>query len=154
MNHASYVIAGIDPADADRLRATGGISYIADEQPGFPCRQCLRDAEIGDEMILVSYDPFTGSSPYRAASPIFLHRHPCLPPDTTEPPLQLTRRTLSVRGFDAADMMLDAALIAGDELSATIERLFDNSDIDHLHIHNEPRGCWAARVERAFVPAA
>lgn len=154
MNTLTYVLAGIDPADADRLRAAGGIGYIADEQPGFPCRQCLRDAEIGDEMILVSYDPFAASSPYRSASPIFLHRHPCTPADTTDVPEQLTRRTLSVRGFDAAEMMLDAALVDGSDLPATIDRLLDNPGIDHLHIHNEPRGCWAARVDRSLVPDA
>jgi hypothetical protein len=45
-------------------------------------------------------------------------------------------------------MMLDAALIEGSDLSATIEELFENSEIDHLHVHNASRGCWAARVER------
>lgn len=154
MTTLTYILGGIDRADADRLRAAGGIAYVADEKPGFPCRQCLRDAEVGDEMILVSYDPFTGSSPYRSASPIFLHRFACTPSDATDVPEQLTRRTLSVRGFDGSDMMLDAALIDGSDLSATIQRLLDNPDIDHLHIHNEPRGCWAARVQRSLVPAA
>ena len=45
-------------------------------------------------------------------------------------------------------MMLDATLIQGEDLSKTIQRLLDNPEIDHLHIHNEPRGCWAARVDR------
>ena len=38
--------------------------YVADEKPSFPCRQCLRDAEIGEELLLVSYDPFEIDSPY------------------------------------------------------------------------------------------
>ncbi|MEA3184321.1 MAG: hypothetical protein QOJ74_798, partial [Ilumatobacteraceae bacterium] len=41
----SYLVAAIDPSAADELRAHGGINYVVDEQPGFPCRQCLRDAE-------------------------------------------------------------------------------------------------------------
>ena len=45
-------------------------------------------------------------------------------------------------------MMLDAALIDGAELSTTIDRFFDDPSVDHLHVHNEPRGCWAARVDR------
>ena len=145
----SYVVTGIDPSVADELRARGGINYVADEHPGFPCRQCLRDAEIGDEMILVSHDPFTGWSPYRSASPIFLHRWPCTPStDDAALPEQLTRRRLSVRAFDTSEMMLDAALIEGADLGMTIERLLENEAIDHLHVHNEPRGCFAARVER------
>jgi len=149
MNTPTFVVAGIDPAHADRLRAAGGIPYVTDEKPGFPCRQCLRDAEIGDEMILVSYDPFEDSSPYRCASPIFIHRSPCIPFGSEELPEQLTGRTLSVRGFDDAAMMRDAALIDGDDLEDTIKGLFDNPDIEYLHVHNPARGCWAAKVARS-----
>jgi hypothetical protein len=146
----TYVLAGIDPTVADELRARGGIGYVADDHPGFPCRQCLRDAEIGDEMILVSHDPFTAWSPYRSASPIFLHRFVCTPHDSAnlEVPEQLTRRRLSVRAFDNSEMMLDAALIDGRDLATTIHDLLANRDVDHLYIHNEPRGCFAARVDR------
>ena len=148
MTTTTFIVAGIDPGEADRLRAVGGVTYVADSKPGFPCRQCLRDAEIGDEMLLVSYDPFTASSPYRCASPIFIHSAPCSSDDRQDLPVQLTIRTLSVRGFDSASMMLDAALIEGTDLSFTIETLFDNPAIDHLHVHNASRGCFAARVMR------
>ncbi|MGZ7023055.1 MAG: DUF1203 domain-containing protein, partial [Ilumatobacteraceae bacterium] len=124
--NSTYVIAGIDPSIADGLRARGGIGYVADEHPGWPCRQCLRDAEIGEEMILVSYDPFTTTSPYRSASPIFLHRSPCTPARSAGLPAQLARRRLSVRAFDTSAMMLDAALIDGCDLPAAIRRLFDD----------------------------
>jgi Protein of unknown function (DUF1203) len=148
MKTTTPVLTGIDPAAADRLRALGGISYVTDAKPGYPCRQCLRDAEIGEEVILVSYDPFTAQSPYRCASPIFIHSTSCTPYDADELPEQLTRGDRSVRAFDEESMMLDAALIQGEDLAATIDRLFDNPEIDHLHIHNEPRGCWAARIDR------
>lgn len=148
MNHATFVLNGIDPMAADALRARGGITFVTDEKPGYPCRQCLRDAEIGEEVILVSHDPFTATSPYRCASPIFIHRQPCMPHNSAELPEQLGRGQRSVRAFDASAMMVDAALIDGAELSATIGRLFDDPSVDHLHIHNEPRGCWAARVDR------
>ena len=148
MTTKTFAVANIDPLAADRLRAAGGITYVADSNPGYPCRQCLRDAEIGDEMLLVSYDPFTASSPYRCTSPIFIHSAPCAPDDQEDLPVQLTSRKLSVRGFDSAAMMLDAALIEGDDLRDTIKMLFDNPAIDHLHVHNASRGCFAARVER------
>src|SRR2546428_8488251 len=76
---ARFRISPIDPAVADDLRASAGALYVADEDTGYPCRQCLQDAAIGDELVLVSYDPFSGESPYRSASPIFLHRQSCLP---------------------------------------------------------------------------
>jgi len=143
-------LIALDPVIADQLRAAGGIVYVADEHPGFPCRQCLRDADVGDELILVSYDPFTADSPYRSASPIFLHRHPCGEPGRADEPVpeQLRRRRLSVRAFDTGEMMIDAAFTEGADLASTIDRLLTNADVDHLHIHNEPRGCFAAKVLR------
>ena len=107
-----------------------------------------RDAEIGDEVLLVSHDPFTATSPYRCASPIFIHTTSCTPYDEADLPAQLTRGDRSVRAFDRSAMMLDAALIQGEDLSTTIERLLANPETDHLHIHNEPRGCWATRIDR------
>lgn len=149
MPAASYRLIAIDPAEADRLRAGGGPVFVADSKPGFPCRQCLRDAEIGEEMILVSHDPFTTDSPYRSASPIFLHRAPCAPfVDAGELPEQLACRELSVRGFDDAGMMLDAAIVPGTDLPATIVRLLEDPAIRILHVHNAVRGCWAVGVER------
>lgn len=119
--------------------------------PGDPCRQCLRDAEVGEELILVSHDPFRNdsTSPYRSASPIFLHRQPCEPPeDVTTVPAQLTGRTLSVRAFDAAEMMVDAAILPGADLAAQLAASFTDPTVDHVHIHNASRGCWATRADR------
>lgn len=149
MRNTMFQFQPVNPATADKLRASGGPAYVADEKPGFPCRQCLQDAEIGEEMILVSYDPFTEDSPYRCASPIFLHRQPCgAALEMEELPTQLTCRNLSVRSFDDAAMMIDAAVISGKNLSPTLSRLFDNPDSARIHIHNAERGCWATSVER------
>lgn len=148
----SFAVVGLDPMEADRLRAIGGPSSIADAHPGYPCRQCLRDAELGDELILVSYDPFDTTSPYRSASPIFLHRQACAPDgDATILPAQLTSRLLSVRAFDDAAMMLDAAMIDGAELETTVQQMFDDDAITVLHVHNAVRGCFAARIERGVT---
>jgi Protein of unknown function (DUF1203) len=68
----TFELRPIDPAEADRLRASWGHApvCVADERPGYPCRQCLEDAEIGEELLLVSYDPFMIDSPtgWRARS--------------------------------------------------------------------------------------
>jgi hypothetical protein len=147
----SFGLHPIDPIEADLLRAAWVDSrvYVADETPGFPCRQCLRDAEIGEELLLVSYDPFTVDSPYRSASPIFLHREPCsAPTDPHVVPEQLTVRQLSVRAFDAQALMIDAAIVPGAELAEMLARMFDDETCDHVHVHNATRGCWAVRVDR------
>ncbi|ONH26605.1 DUF1203 domain-containing protein [Pseudofrankia asymbiotica] len=147
----AYRLRPIDPRDADRLRAGNPNApvYAVDAHPGYPCRQCLRDADVGEEVILVSHDPFTADSPYRSASPIFLHRAPCEPPpDLRTLPVQLVGRELSARAFDADAMMIDAAVVAGTDLAGTLDRFFDVDACDHVHVHNASRGCWATRVDR------
>ncbi len=151
MTSTTFLLRPIEPSEADRLRARWADSpvYVADAKPSYPCRQCLRDAEIGEELLLVSYDPFETDSPYRSASPIFLHRRPCTPPlDLHELPEQLTIRQLSVRAFDIDALMIDAAIVQGDQLAATLDRLFADAACDHVHVHNATRGCWAVRVDR------
>jgi hypothetical protein len=150
MNDHTFLLAPINTDDADALRQRGGEIYVADQKPGYPCRQCLRDAEIGDEVILVSHDPFTTASPYRSASPIFIHRSRCEPPGNLhDPTTQLTLRRLSVRSFDRNEMMINAAVIDGHDLGDTISELFLEQTADRLHVHNADRGCWAVAVERA-----
>ncbi len=151
MHNTTFQLQPISDVDADRLRASGGEVYIADSEPGYPCRQCLRDAEIGDELILVSYDPFTAESPYRSASPIFLHRFAC--PSVRESneqslPLQLTRRQLSVRSFNKEEMMIDAEVIDGSHLADTLGKFFGDDEAELVRIHNAGRGCWATDVGR------
>jgi len=142
----------LEPIDADAaaaLRAIGGVRYIADSKPGYPCRRCLRDAEVGEELILVSHDPFSIDSPYRCASPIFLHADECHPDlDSDDLPTQLTCRQLSARAFDDQAMMIDAAIIDGRELEHTIERFFSDPAAATIHVHNASRGCWAVTVVR------
>jgi len=144
-----YLLQPLPSAEADRLRAGSGRRMIADSKPGFPCRECQHDAEVGDAMLLVSYDPFDGDSAYRCASPVFIHEQPCGGP-TGEPAItsQHTVRQLSVRAFDDEFMMIDASLIDGGDLEAEIGRHFTNDAAEVLHVHNSPRGCWSVTVTR------
>ena len=144
----TYVLEPLSSSAATALRARGGMRYVADEQPGFPCRACLRDAEIGEELLLVSHDPFDTDSPYRSASPIFVHSEPCTRPVDLDRPAQLTIRQLAVRAFDDHAMMLDAAVVDGDQLDEQIAAMLDDPSTDHLHVHFAQRGCWAVRVTR------
>lgn len=146
-----YRLVPIDPDIAAELRSNGGERFIADAKPGYPCRQCLCDAEIGEALILVAHDPFSVDSPYRSRSPIFLHEQPCGPlSDVRVLPDQLTGRQLSVRAFDRDAMMIDAAVIYGTELDDQLRRFFDDEATTEIHVHNATRGCWATSVKRPF----
>ena len=151
MSNSTFVLNPIPSSTAEVLRAAGGAINVADSKPGYPCRQCLRDAEIGEELVLVSHDPFGPDleTPYRSASPIFLHRETCTPPgDLSAVPEQLAVRQLSVRSFDDTGHMIDAAVIAGTDLDATIVEFFADQAATSLHVHNAHRGCWATSIVR------
>jgi|ERR1019366_6621895 hypothetical protein len=139
----------IDITEANRLRDRATVVKVADASPGYPCRQCLLDADIGEELVLVSFDPFTYDSPYRSSSPIFLHKNQCREPRLDKISDQQLRRQLSVRAFDNAEMMSDAEVIDGGDLEDVALRLFESSDVAFLHVHNASPGCWALRIERA-----
>jgi Protein of unknown function (DUF1203) len=147
----SFRLEPIAADKADLFRQAGGLIYVADSKPGYPCRQCLRDAEVGETLLLVSYDPFSENSPYRSASPIFLHQESCGPVAvelSDSIPDQLRCRQLSVRLFDGDSMMIDAAVTDGSRLRETIDQYFTNPSGEFIHIHNANRGCWAVSVSR------
>ena len=98
-------------------------------------------------MVLLSYDPFVGRSPYSGPGPIYVHDRECAPFDGEELPEQLTRRLLSVRSYDERHMLLDAEVIDGKELADTAQRLL-HGDGSYLHVHNARPGCFAARIDR------
>ncbi len=120
-----------------------------DEPSAYPCRRCLRDALPGERVVLLSYDPFLGDSPYRQPGPIFVHAEPCSPVPSRELPEQLMRRRLSVRSFDAAHLMLDGVVVEGAALEATADALLADDAVAYLHVHNAGPGCFAVRIDRS-----
>lgn len=149
----SFHVLPLSAHIAAELRAAASVTVVADESPGYPCRACLRDAALGEELVLVSHDPFAGwsaaeMSPYRSAGPIFLHGRDCsaeVDPDRV--PDQLVRRLLSVRAFDEGAMMVDGRVVEGVDLESTLEELAGRADVTKVMVHNAGRGCFAATVE-------
>jgi hypothetical protein len=132
-----------------QLAEYGAKRYTVTDQPGFPCRVSLVDAEIGESVLLLNYEHQPAATPYRSSHAIFvIDGAETAFTATNEVPKQLRIRTLSVRAFDAGGMMLDADLIAGEKLEGLIERLLASDLAAYLHIHNAGRGCYAAKVLR------
>jgi hypothetical protein len=124
---------------------------VADAPQAYPCRRCLRDAQVGEELVLFPYDPFLGDSPYRQAGPIFVHVAECAPhpDDLRAASPQLRTRQLSLRGFDAAHAQIATAVIDGADVEASARRMLATPGVEYLHVHNAGPGCFTVRVERA-----
>jgi hypothetical protein len=134
----------------DELAARGARRYIADAKPGFPDRVELRDAEPGESVILVNHTHQPADTPYRASHAIFVLEGAGETYDRVdEIPEVLRPRTISLRAFDAAHMIVDADLVKGADLEASIERLLENRQVAYIHAHYATRGCYAARIARA-----
>lgn len=153
-----FQLVGIDPApfanlfdltDA-QLLARGAMRRVATESPGFPCRVSLEDAEVGEEMLLLHYEHHATPTPYRGNGPIFVRRgarQRRLP--VGEVPSYVTRRLISVRGYDARGMMVDAMVSEGCAVRDVIERFFADSQVAYLQLHNAKQGCFSCQVDRA-----
>lgn len=155
------VILAVPSTVADAVRQTRRDTYghhdlapyRVTEPHSAPCRVCLRDADVGEDVLLFGYSPFAGPHPYRTVGPIFVHLTPCAPYDSaTGVPAALRRRLLSVRVHDRAGRMLDAEVTPGDQIRELAERFLALPAAHELHVHHARPGCFACRIVRSVAP--
>jgi hypothetical protein len=132
------------------LAAQSAQRLIVDKNPGYPCRVCLMDVAIGENIILTPFKHHEVDSPYQSAGPIFVCEAALTAkPEVNEIPLMFHHRLLSVRAYTNSAMMRGAMVVEGSELKETIQQLFTDKDIGYLHLHNAEPGCFNCLVERA-----
>lgn len=153
----SYRITGLDPQpfvslfalDDEELKSRGIVRMTVDS-PTFPCRISLSDCRMGDEVLLLNHVSHDVANPYRASHAIFVSKSANEAAEYVDAiPPALDRRILSLRAFDDAGMMVDAAIAQPGEADPAIRKLLDNPSAAHIDAHNAIRGCFAARIERA-----
>ena len=154
----TYKISGLEPSQFshlfglgdEQLAAHGAVRMTADKRPSFPCRITLDDADIGETLLLVNHVSHDADNPYRASHAIFVSEgstQAAVYED--EIPPALDRRILSLRAFDEAGMMTDAALAQPGEADAVVRRMLADASVDHVDAHTAIRGCFMARADRA-----
>lgn len=154
----SFRIVGLDPsaflplfALCDAELAAKGVQRVrVGEKPGAPCRISLDDAEIGEEVLLLSYEHQPVATAYRQQGPIFVRQVAARFEAIDAIPPALARRTLSLRGFDDGGAMVEADLVDGAAGGELVARFFANARVAYIHAHYARRGCFAARIERAL----
>ena len=127
------------------LDLSGGLPTVADAPHAYPCRRCLTDAQPGETVLLLSYDPWLVDSPYRPPGPVYVHED-CRRAVVPTLPEQQRRRLLSVRAFDADGMARDAFVVTGESLDLAV--VLADPEVSFVHLHNAGPGCFAARVDR------
>ncbi len=154
---ASFQIVGLSPAPFEPLFALspaelaglGARRVVASAGQGFPCRIGLADADAGDHLLLLPFEHQPARSPYRASGPIYVRigaRQRTLEPGVV--PECVRTRQISLRAYDAEDMIVDAEVCAGEAVAAEIERMFDSRAVSYIHLHNAKRGCFSCLARR------
>jgi len=153
----AYVVRGLDPTpfqplfglSQEELAGRGVVRMTVTEKPSFPCRISLTDRDIGESVLLLNHVSHDVANPYRASHAIFVAEGAGEAAQLVdEVPSVFDPRILSLRGFDTAGMMVEAALAQPGEADAQIRKLFADRGIQTIHAHNAARGCFAARIER------
>jgi hypothetical protein len=155
---ATFQLKGLDPAyfqplfalgDED-LRSRGIERRFADAGGRYPCRVSLREADEGEEMLLLPFEHQPANSPYRASGPIFVRRDGMrADPAPGELPPYVTKRVISLRAYDAGHRIVDAAVAEGPAIEREVRRLLAHAEVSYLHLHNALRGCYSCLVTRA-----
>jgi hypothetical protein len=154
----NFQITGLSPEPfrhlyglSDQELALRGVQRcIADQKPGFPDRIEMRDAEIGEKLLLLNHVCQPADTPYRAAHAIFvIEGAERAYQRVNDIPEVMRSRLLSLRAYDAAGMMLDADVVDGKDLEDLIWRFFASPNVDYIHAHNAKRGCYSGRIDRA-----
>lgn len=146
-----------------RLRSTG---LDALDQParrsfsaegGEPCRDVLRRARPGEEILLASYSPFSVRGPYREFGPVFVLARDSgeapardrLPHDPADALSYFVQR-LTLRAYSGDEDIMDARIVPADEADATVREFLARPGVAWVDARFPAYGCFAAR----FVAAA
>lgn len=125
-----------------RLRAEGGE----------PCRDVLRRANPGEELILASFSPFAKSGPYKEFGPVFLLANESdEQADRSSFPTSsgYLRERFVLRAYSQEESILDAVMLTPEDFDATLEKFLASPDVAFVHARFPTYGCFACRIDRA-----
>lgn len=134
----------------EQLAEVNARRLIADSKPGYPCRVSLKEAEVGERVLLIAFKHHDVQSPYQASGPIFIRENAeTAELEINEIPEILLERLLSVRAYNSKNLMICAETVQGAELGNVIRGQLLNNEVTYLQIHNANPGCFNCNVYRA-----
>jgi hypothetical protein len=163
---ADFEVRAIDPDVVSELQrrddAGNPPRLLTDIEGGSPLRCCLRPAEPGEHIALVSYAPLrrwaraTGArpGPYDELGPVFIHPGSCPGPDGTGFPDWLAGGRRVFRAYSADGDIIggrlfnpgpDCPVAAG----AVLAELLDDPAVALVHARAVEFGCFTFEVRRA-----
>ena len=122
---------------------------------GEPCRDVLRRARAGEEILLASFNPFPMPGPYKEYGPIFVLAVPSDEPVRRDVlPLPQGRPEdyfgpqFTMQAYSAAGDIVDGAFVTAGEATAVVERFLETDGVAFCHARLLTLGCFGCRIER------
>jgi Protein of unknown function (DUF1203) len=153
------LVQAIDPARLVDVYATGAdghgnrIESFAASGEGEPLRCCLRFAEPGEAITLISFAPFDHPSVWTEVGPVYIHATRCGGYSrTSEFPAELAAGPAVLRTYRGDDTMnYDHNTVITDraELRPIIERLLREPDVATVHVRTLAPQCFLYAVTAA-----
>jgi Protein of unknown function (DUF1203) len=150
------LVQAISPARLDGVYATGTDGHGNQLRPfaatgqGEPLRCCLRYAEPGEHITLISYAPFDHPSVWTEVGPVYIHAARC---EGYEPtgrlPRQLATGPRVLRTYRVDDTMnYDHNTVVTDDtdLGPIIQRLLREPDVATVHVRTLAPQCFLYAV--------
>ena len=150
------LVHAIDPAHLDAVRSSGADGHGNRVRPfaatgqGEPLRCCLRYADPGERIALISYAPFEHPSVWREVGPVYIHAASCEGyTQTAELPDQLATGPRVLRTYRDDDTMNyeHNTVVADDaQLRTIIEGLLCEPDVATVHVRTLAPQCFLYAV--------
>ena len=150
------VVHAIDPTYLEDVRAAGvdghgnRLGSFPATGAGEPLRCCLRYAQAGEQIALISYAPFEHVSVWREVGPAYIHAARCEGyAQTNQLPEELAKGPRVLRTYsEDQTMSYDHNTLVEDEtaLEPIIERLLAEPDVATVHIRTVKPQCFLYSV--------
>jgi hypothetical protein len=152
----TLMVHPIDPARLDAVRETGEdgwgnpVTPFAAKGEGEPLRCCLRFAEPGESIALISYAPFVEASPWREVGPVYLHAERCEGYADAGLPagLRCGPRVLRTYRADGSMNYEHNTLVGDEDLEPVLDRLLAEPDVATVHVRTLLPQCFLYAVTR------
>jgi len=139
----AYRIAALPAAVLDEARAAPPAERHC-ARGGEPLRCCLRDAAVGEGILLFSYEPPLPDSPYREKGAVFAHAVACAgPPGDLAYPADWYDRPQVLRAYDSNGRIHPASRQHdGSDPVAALTAVLAEPGVVVVHSRNVVYGCY------------
>jgi hypothetical protein len=117
---------------------------------GSPCRHCLRlIAPNEEELILFTYNRFTGVEELPQPGPIYIHLRNCERYEENAGfPEELRGSPRTLEAYARGRRLIAQEYVSDGAFEPAIDKLFANGAVDYIQVHSTTAGCFTFRIER------